>query len=514
MSVQESCRTEKINVYHIINESPSLGDIIAWVPMVDKFQKEKQCVVNLYTPNSELFKENYVNINFLSYNQQPKNEENIIRLGTYDVAGKKWSEFNLQELAAVILNIKYEPTVPKIVKPKNLKNNFTKKYVCIATQSSAQFKYWNNADGWKKTIDYLKSLGYDVICIDKYPVFGVEGSMNVIPSNCIDRTGDLPLSERINDLVHCDFFIGLTSGLSWLAWGLNKPVIFISGISLPHTDFYTPYRVTNTDSNICHGCASESNFIFDKNNWNFCPKNKNFECTREISFEMVKEKIDLLMVRENLDHDLCGINAVCSFIDGPKLEILDTKYSNYLIHLYARHENEWIIFNYFIDIKPFHWVKGESAKREVWRWKVFAFEKDNLKLVYQNTYNENGKNIEFILDSEGSLYDKKYLEKSILFEKENKCKVFIKSKFDKELKKEFPYFERIFPFDNDTYQTEIYASYHIKRHEIENKRYNYYYTNKIWMANFQGSPEINRYHRENWLEYAQEEVFDDIISYE
>jgi ADP-heptose:LPS heptosyltransferase len=27
----------------------------------------------------------------------------------------------------------------------------------------------------------------------------------------------------------------------------------------------------------------------------FCPKKKNFECTREITFEMVKEKIDQLI---------------------------------------------------------------------------------------------------------------------------------------------------------------------------------------------------------------------------
>jgi autotransporter strand-loop-strand O-heptosyltransferase len=201
----------------------------------------------------------------------------------------------LQELAAKILGIEYVPTVPKVATPNRLKNNFSKKYVCIATQSTAQFKYWNNPDGWTKTVDYLKSLGYDVVCIDRHPVFGVDGSMNSIPKNCIDKTGDYTLLDRINDLANCEFFVGLTSGLSWLAWGLNKPVVFISGISLPRTDFYTPYRVTNTSPSLCHGCASEPDFIFDKHDWMFCPKKKNFECTREITFEMVKEKIDQLI---------------------------------------------------------------------------------------------------------------------------------------------------------------------------------------------------------------------------
>ena len=31
-----------------------------------------------------------------------------------------------------------------------------KPYVCIATQSTGQYKYWNNPIGWKKVIDYLK----------------------------------------------------------------------------------------------------------------------------------------------------------------------------------------------------------------------------------------------------------------------------------------------------------------------------------------------------------------------
>ena len=514
-----SDKKEQVNekkIHHVVNESPSLGDIIAWIPMVDKFQKEKNCTVNVYTPYMELFKSTYPNLDFYYYNQQPKDVENIIRIGTYDfIKGKRWSEYNLQEIAAKILDVEYEPIKCKIATPDKLQNNFSRKYVCIATQSTAQFKYWNNPEGWTKTIDYLKSLGYDVVCIDRHPVFGVDGSMNCIPQNCINKTGDFSLMERINDIIHCDFFIGLSSGLSWLAWSLGKPVILISGISLPHIDFPTPYRVTNTSEGLCYGCAAESDFIFDKNNWLFCPKNKNFECTREISFEMVKEKIDLLMVRENLNYDFYGINAIPSFKDGAKIEIYDEKYSNYLVHLYARRGNDWILFHYFLNLKPFHWAKWDSTKREKWRWKVFAFEENNLKLVYQYTYDETDKNIEFILDSESSIYDKKYLEKAILFEKENKCQVFLRSKFHKKLKEEFPDFKRIFAPEESLSLIDIYACYRIKRYSITNKNEtNYFYTNKIWMAAEQGIPEISRNHRQDWVEYKQEEVFDDIINYE
>lgn len=165
-----------------------------------------------------------------------------------------------------------------------------KKTVCIATQSTSQCKYWNNPNGWIKTVDYLKSLGYDVICIDRNSAFGINSHMNFIPPNCIDKTGNLPLQDRINDLQNCEFFIGLGSGLSWLAWACNKPVILISGFSDPKSEFYTPYRVHN--KNVCNSCWNDTSVRFDPSNWMWCPRNKNFECSREITFEMVKEKID------------------------------------------------------------------------------------------------------------------------------------------------------------------------------------------------------------------------------
>ena len=38
-------------------------------------------------------------------------------------------------------------------------------YVCIAAQATSQAKYWNNPRGWIETVDYLKALGYRVLCI-------------------------------------------------------------------------------------------------------------------------------------------------------------------------------------------------------------------------------------------------------------------------------------------------------------------------------------------------------------
>jgi autotransporter strand-loop-strand O-heptosyltransferase len=111
-----------------------------------------------------------------------------------------------------------------------------------------------------------------------------------VPKNCINKTGDLPLEDRINDLMHCDFFIGLSSGLSWLAWACGKPVVMISGFTDIWNEFYTPYRVHN--KNVCNSCWNDSNHKFDPANWLWCPRNKDFECSKQITFEMVKEKIN------------------------------------------------------------------------------------------------------------------------------------------------------------------------------------------------------------------------------
>jgi len=278
------------NSINIINESGSLGDSIAWIPIVNEFAIQKRSKVNLYTPNKELFINEYPMINFYDYCEKPSDDKKgVYKIGCFNE--NDWKPYSLQEIASNVLGIKYEEKKCKLNFDKTKKSNFNKKYVCIATQSTAQCKYWNNKEGWAKVVSYLNSLGYDVVCIDKHYGYGAKGIINIIPENVINKTGDLPLEDRINDLYHCEFFIGLGSGLSWLAWACEKSVIMISGFSNPKSEFYTPYRVHN--KNVCNSCWSDVNCTFDRSNWLWCPRDKDFECSREITFDMVKEKIDL-----------------------------------------------------------------------------------------------------------------------------------------------------------------------------------------------------------------------------
>jgi autotransporter strand-loop-strand O-heptosyltransferase len=272
-------------------QSGSLGDVIAWIPYIEEFRIKHNCKIYCDTKYFDLFEIEYTNITFIKYNRHYLEYFATYEIGYFINEENKIEgdvrNMGLQQIACKILNLEYREIKPKI---KLYNKESTEKSVCIAVQSTAQCKYWNNDQGWINTVEYLNNLGYKVYCIDKNYSFGAIEKMNLIPHNAIDKTGDASLHERIKQICSADFFIGLGSGLSWLAWACKKPVIMISGFSDPKSEFYTPYRVHN--KNVCNSCWNDSSVEFDKGDWLWCPRNKNFECSKEITFEMVKEKID------------------------------------------------------------------------------------------------------------------------------------------------------------------------------------------------------------------------------
>ncbi|HBS60094.1 MAG TPA: autotransporter strand-loop-strand O-heptosyltransferase [Firmicutes bacterium] len=282
----------------------TLGDIIAWFPYAQVFKYLHDCEVYcaMAPELAELFKPTYPELRFIGPDERPAGIYASYYMGIFFPCDDRvhqpvdWRITGLQKTIAYILGLRPEEIRPQIA-PRNPERCIAEPYVCIAAQATSQAKYWNNPAGWMNTIKHLKAKGYRVLCIDRKDCHGSGSRWNTIPYGAEDFTGDLPLSERVDLLYHADFFVGLSSGLSWLAWAVGRPVVLISGFSLPLTEFYTPYRVINY--HVCNGCWTDSAIEFEHQDFAWCPRQKNtdrqFECTRFITPEHVNSVIDQLM---------------------------------------------------------------------------------------------------------------------------------------------------------------------------------------------------------------------------
>lgn len=296
-----------------------LGDALAWFPYAEEFRKKHQCEVYVLISKQmqEILHRGYPEIHFLVATDEdvqkgiypaetPQDIYATYTMGVFfpcDDREHQPVDFRVMGLhrnAALILGLnEWEEHPPKLLPSEKEVAQRTVKdpYVCIAVNGSSQAKHWNNARGWINVVKYLKEKGYRVLCIDKEPFHQVGSYMNQIPFGCEDFTGDRPLQERIDLIYHADFFIGLSSGLSWMAWGVGRPVILISGFTLPINEFITPYRVISYHS--CNGCWDDTRITFSHSDGEWCPRHKNterqFECTRNITPEKVCRIIDKCM---------------------------------------------------------------------------------------------------------------------------------------------------------------------------------------------------------------------------
>ena len=281
-----------------------LGDALAWIGYVEKFQQKHQCRLEcvLRPDLVKLLVPQYPDL-LLSAPGEVRTKEPYAtyRLGLFfdDSQGDQqpldFRQVGLSRTAAYILDLD-----PAEIRPRlHLKapRTIVEPYVCIAMQSTSQAKFWNNGGGWPGVIEYLQDLGYRVFCLDRDRNVGSGYVWNRIPQGVEDFTGDRPLQERVDILRHADFFVGLSSGLSWLAWGAGIPVVLISGFTRPTCEFYTPYRVFNRFG--CSGCWDDQVLRFDPEDFLWCPRHqgtaRQFECSRLITAQQVIGHIQRLM---------------------------------------------------------------------------------------------------------------------------------------------------------------------------------------------------------------------------
>jgi len=268
-------------------DSKSLGDSIAWIPKVEEFRQKHNCNVYCSTFWNKLFKKSYNKINFVNPGQVVEGLYASYVIGCWEGDLFKnrvdWREVPLQHVASDILGLEHKEIVPRLginPGPRPIKE----KYVAISEFSTFQCKFWNYPNAWQETVDHLNEMGYKVMSISKEKT----NLKNVIKMN------EKSIEETITNIAHCEFFIGLSAGPTWLAWALNIPAILISGYSAKWGEFENKIeRVINED--VCHGCFNDSTQIFKRGEWNWCPRQKEtdrqFECSTSITPKMIKNSI-------------------------------------------------------------------------------------------------------------------------------------------------------------------------------------------------------------------------------
>ena len=284
----------------------TLGDSLGWFPYAVRFaaQHGARLTCGMSALLIPLFRDAHPDIAFCTHEEvDPAAFYATYCLGLFfdDVAcvwqPTDFRHVGLHRTAAYILGVDPTEHPPRLHHP-DPSRPIPEPYVCIGVQSSSACKYWNNPEGWRAVVAALKARGLRVICIDQKPVHGTGLMWTHIPHGAEDATGDRPLAERARWLRHAVGFVGLSSGLSWLAWASGCPVLMISGFTHPTNEFTTPWRVHNW--HVCNSCWNDPNVRFDHADFLWCPRHagtaRQFECTRLITTQQV-----LTMLHRMLD---------------------------------------------------------------------------------------------------------------------------------------------------------------------------------------------------------------------
>ena len=297
------CRGREVIVQFPIG---TLGDTMAWFPYAARFGEVHGCKLicamsGLIIP---LLKDAYPAITFVTHEEMVEQKLVERAYATYslglffDDKDSLWQptdfrHVGLHKTAAYILGVDPKEQPPRIHVPEDFRP-IPEPYVCIAVQSSSGCKMWNNPTGWREVVAHIKASGYRVICIDQKPVHGSGLLFTHIPHGAEDETGDRPLVERARWLRHCSAYVGLSSGLAWLAWAAEAPSVMVSGFTHPTNEYETPYRVINWHT--CNSCWNDPKERFDHKDFMWCPRHQNtprhFECTRLITGHHVKAALD------------------------------------------------------------------------------------------------------------------------------------------------------------------------------------------------------------------------------
>jgi|TARA_B100001778_G_C18599684_1_gene636590 autotransporter strand-loop-strand O-heptosyltransferase len=288
---------------HLIDlHSNSLGDTIAIMPYLDLYAKKHN--VKVYLRGNErfslLFKKSYPNIKITGENNYKFNNrfEKIIHI-EHDFTKP------LQQYFAEGLGFNnYSYIRPKIDSFKS-KRPIQNKYITFGIHSTVQMKYWNHPDGkkvqgespyWNELCRLLRKDKITPVCLELHQHYGIEGEWNSLPNKSVNKVG-MSLEEVVNYIEHSEFYIGLSSGMAWVAHALGKPVAMIANFTEDWNEFDINCKDYKriTDKSVCHGCWNDPKHKFNPSDWYWCPEHKDtdrqFECHTNITPEQVFNEI-------------------------------------------------------------------------------------------------------------------------------------------------------------------------------------------------------------------------------
>ena len=279
--------------------SKALGDQIAWMPIIDNFRIKHNCKVVVRCYNEALFRQQYKNLIFKHQyfvgDVLPKGDDVFEATAVYvlgysvsgtehPVDGSAMSPIDcrtvgLQQVACHQLGMPLDEVRPSFtsIRPKPIIKG---KYVVITTCGTAKLKLWNNPKGFAGLVKYFRDKGYQVVDVGESSDH-IEGT--------ISKNGKLAWNELINILQHAELFVSGVNGLQWLAWACGQKVVTIDGVNEDWAVFKHT-QVKNKD--VCHNCWNSTDHVFENDNFNYCPRNKNFICSSSITPEDVIKVIE------------------------------------------------------------------------------------------------------------------------------------------------------------------------------------------------------------------------------
>ena len=283
-------------------KSLSIGDTVAAIPYINKFQETNFTSIIYVSISNWLipyFETIYPDLKFIGKNSNEVFDKTLFLDYNFNKS--------IQQGYAEQLGFINTPYIrPNILIP-NMERPIKNKYVTIGVHSTSQLKYWNHPKGkkvqpespyWNELCGMIRKEGYTPVVVEQDEIFGWAPYKNGLPNKANKKFGQSFL-ESMNLIYHSEFYIGLSSGMSWVAHAMGKPVAMIANFTEDWNEFdlSTPDYIRITNKNVCHGCWNLINkeFKFDTDDWYWCPKHQNtnrqFECHTSITPEHVFNEI-------------------------------------------------------------------------------------------------------------------------------------------------------------------------------------------------------------------------------